>query len=95
MTISGFVTKLDWRNPHVYVYLNVKYQSGKTETWTVESGSTELESAGWTKERLPIGAELTVKGSPARGFGLTPVIRSQDFSPTPKAVLIAPLLTAK
>jgi len=96
MTISGFVTKLDWRDPHVYVYLNVKDDSGKVANWTVESGSTtDLDLAGWTREKLAIGTGLTVKGSPPRGFGLTRVIRSQDFSPTPTAVLVAPLLTAK
>src|SRR5688572_22560228 len=62
MTISGFVTKLDWRNPHVYVYLDMKDQSGKVANWTVESGSTtELDLAGWSMERLTVGTALTVK----------------------------------
>ena len=33
VTLKGTVTKVDWRNPHIYVYLNVKDDTGKVTEW--------------------------------------------------------------
>jgi hypothetical protein len=94
VTISGFVTKLDWRNPHVSVYLNVKDDSGKVANWRVEAGSmTDLTVQGWNREKLAIGTELTITGNLARpdsGLG-SRVIGSRDFTFVPrKQLLIGP-----
>ena len=49
VTIRGFVTKVEWTNPHVWVYLDVKDEAGKVTTWAFESISPNaLARQGWT-----------------------------------------------
>lgn len=67
VTKRGIVTKIDWMNPHVWFYLNIKSESGKTENWGFEMGGPNgLRSAGWTKDTMKIGDELVVEGFLAR-----------------------------
>jgi len=67
VTIRGFVTKVDWTNPHVWVYLDVKDETGAWKNWGFEMGSPhQLQTRGWTRELLKIGDELVVEGSMAK-----------------------------
>jgi hypothetical protein len=66
VTINGSVTKFDWANPHVWVY--VEAPGGN---WAVEFASrTELRRSGWTGQSLHVGDVVTVTGSRARAGGL-------------------------
>ena len=38
-TVTGVVTKIDWTNPHAWVYMNIKDEAGATKTFAVETGS--------------------------------------------------------
>jgi hypothetical protein len=63
VTLKGTITKMDWINPHGWLYIDVKTPDGKTENWALEFGSpNSLYRRGWKKESLPIGAEVTVTG---------------------------------
>jgi Family of unknown function (DUF6152) len=66
VTLTGRVTKIEWLNPHVHVYLDVK--SGATiAPWSVELGSPNgLKERGWTTKTLKIGDVITVDGSLAK-----------------------------
>lgn len=67
VTIRGVVTKVDWTNPHVWVYLDVKDESGAYKNWGFEMGAPhQLQTRGWTRELLKIGDELVVEGSMAK-----------------------------
>ena len=67
VTMKGIVTKIDWANPHVWFYLNVKTENGAIENWGFEMGGpNSLRTSGWTKETMKIGDELIVEGSLAR-----------------------------
>jgi len=67
VTMKGIVTKIDWANPHVWFYLNVKTDSGLIENWGFEMGGpNSLRNSGWTKETMKIGDELVVEGFLAR-----------------------------
>ena len=67
VTIRGFVTKVDWTNPHVWVYLDVKDDSGAWKNWGFEMGAPhQLQTRGWTRELLKIGDELIVNGMMAK-----------------------------
>jgi hypothetical protein len=67
VTIRGFVTKVDWTNPHVWVYLDVKDETGAWKNWGFEMGAPhQLQTRGWTRELLKIGDELVVEGSMAK-----------------------------
>jgi hypothetical protein len=60
-TIRGFVTKIDWANPHVWIYLNVKNEKGVVENWGFEMGPPHLvQGQGWKRDTLKIGDEIEV-----------------------------------
>src|ERR1041384_7250211 len=63
VTMKGIVTKIDWANPHVWFYLNVKTDGGTIENWGFEMGGpNSLRNSGWTKDTMKIGDELVVDG---------------------------------
>jgi hypothetical protein len=58
--ITGTITKIDWINPHTYIYLDVKDGTGAVTTWRFESLPTAmLRKAGLTSEML-MGGGATV-----------------------------------
>jgi hypothetical protein len=61
--LEGIVTKVEWTNPHVWIYLNVKDESGKVTNWGAELGPPHgLQNSGWRRETLKIGDKITVDG---------------------------------
>jgi hypothetical protein len=65
--VTGVVTKVDWRNPHTWFYLDVKDESGKVTNWGMEMGSPNgLMRNGWTRNSMKIGDTNTVEASRAR-----------------------------
>jgi hypothetical protein len=66
--LKGIVTKIEWTNPHVWVYVNVRDEaSGDTVNWGVELGPPHLlQRRGWQRNTLSIGTQVTVNGSRAR-----------------------------
>jgi Family of unknown function (DUF6152) len=68
-TLTGRVTKIEWMNPHVHFYMDVKDESGKVNNWAFELGSPNaLMRAGLTRHSLQVGEEITVKGSLSKDF---------------------------
>jgi Family of unknown function (DUF6152) len=65
ITIRGTLTKVELTNPHGWLYLNVKDQSGKVENWAVETGAplTLLKQGGDVKKLVAVGTELIVEPS--------------------------------
>ncbi len=67
ITLTGTVTKMEWKNPHIYFYLDVKDDSGKVVNWGIQGGSaSQLYRYGYTKDTLQIGNQVTVNGFLAR-----------------------------
>jgi hypothetical protein len=65
--LTGSVTKLDWTNPHAWIYLDVKDASGKVVNWGFELASPNgLMRNGWTRFSLKPGDVVTVEGSRAK-----------------------------
>jgi hypothetical protein len=63
-TISGFVTKVDWQNPHAFVYVDVADQGGAVKSYRVEMGPPyALVRGGWKKDTVKIGDKVTVEGA--------------------------------
>ena len=62
--LTGTVTKVEWTNPHVWVYMNVKDEkTGKVDNWGFEMGPPHgLQRQGWRRETLKIGEQVTVEG---------------------------------
>ena len=67
LKLMGAVTKVEWTNPHVWFYIDVKDESGKVTNWGLEMGGPNgLLRAGWTRNSMKIGDLVTVDGFHAR-----------------------------
>ena len=67
VTLTGAVTKVEWANPHIWVYLDVKDDRGSVQPWQCEGGPPNtLTRNGWTKDSLKIGDPLTIEGALAK-----------------------------
>ena len=65
--IKGVLSKLDWTNPHVDLYLDVRGAGGKVEEYAFSSGPPqELRRAGIKKADFKIGETVTITGAPAK-----------------------------
>ncbi len=68
ITLKGAVTRIDWVNPHAFLFLDVREGNGPMTNWAVEFGNPlELERNGWSRTSLHIGDVVTVEGIPAVG----------------------------
>jgi hypothetical protein len=67
LTLKGVVTKIEWTNPHVYFYIDVKDDKGNVVNWGFESGNPgQLIRGGWTHDSLKVGDQVTVQGFAAK-----------------------------
>ncbi|HJZ77948.1 MAG TPA: DUF6152 family protein [Vicinamibacterales bacterium] len=62
--ISGFVTRVEWLNPHAFVYIDSTDDTGRVKGYRVEMGPPyALVRGGWKKDTLKIGDKVTVEGA--------------------------------
>jgi hypothetical protein len=67
ITLKGVVTKLDWMNPHMFIYLDVKDENGAVTHWQCEGGPPNtLMRQGWTRMSVKVGDEISIDGSLAK-----------------------------
>src|SRR3954447_17412170 len=68
ITLHGTVTKVEWKNPHVFYYIDVADPAGTVTNWAVEASTpNQLYRGGWRKDDLKTGDAVTLTGSsPAR-----------------------------
>jgi len=65
--LQGTVTKLEWMNPHIWFYLEVKDENGGAVKWQCEGANPNtLLRQGWTRDSLKVGASVEVEGWRAR-----------------------------
>src|SRR6201981_1212387 len=65
--LQGTVTKMEWINPHAWIYLDVKNTAGSVTNWMVEAvAPNALLRGGWTKASLLPGTEILVEGYQAK-----------------------------
>ena len=63
ISLTGTFTKLDWRNPHAWIYLDVKNASGAVESWRCELGSPNAMSrVGFNPDAVKEGEEIVLDG---------------------------------
>jgi len=66
-TLKGEVTKVEWTNPHAYLYVDVKDPSGKVVNWSLEGfPPNTLLRTGWKTSDLKQGDTITFEGAQAR-----------------------------
>jgi len=77
VSIKGTVTKVEWANPHIWFYVDVKDAVGKVEHWQCEGGPPNmLVRQGWKKDSLKPGDEVSVEGFRAKDGSNTANSRS-------------------
>ena len=77
VTLDGLVTKVEWMNPHVYFYINVRDANGKVTNWALEMGAPSgLQRQGWTRTTLKVGDMVKVEATLARNG--TPLANAQS-----------------
>lgn len=65
--LTGYVTKVEWLNPHTFFYIDVEDEDGNYNNWAIELGSPNgLMRRGWTRNSLQLGDEVNIEGSRAR-----------------------------
>ena len=75
VTLKGSVSRVDWRNPHVVIYMDVKDADGKVTTWGFENaGVSQLAQEGYNRNTLKIGQEITAVVNPAANGGATAIV---------------------
>jgi hypothetical protein len=69
--LTGAVTKIDWTNPHVYFFIDVKdAATGRVTNWAFEMAApAALKNTGWKKDSMKHGDIVTVEGSLAKDGG--------------------------
>ena len=61
------VTKMEWTNPHVWIYVDVENPDGTVDAWAIEAGTPNvLFRRGFTKDSLLPGTEIVVDGYQAK-----------------------------
>jgi hypothetical protein len=79
IVLKGTVTKAEWVNPHSWVYLDVKDDSGQVTNWSIECGAPNaLLRRGWNKNDLPVGTVIIVDGYRAKNG--SPTANAKDIT---------------
>ena len=65
--LTGVVTRVEWTNPHIWIYLDVKDESGRVTNWGFSASPPGmLQRRGITRNNLKIGDTLTISGHRAK-----------------------------
>jgi hypothetical protein len=65
--VKGTITKVEWVNPHAWLYVDVKGEDGKVVNWHFELGAPNaLIRLGWKKDSVPAGLEVAITGFRAK-----------------------------
>ena len=63
VTLMGTITKVEFQNPHIYFYIDVKQADGALINYAVEGGTpNQLRRQGWGRDSLKVGEMVTVQG---------------------------------
>ena len=77
VTLTGAVTRVEWGNPHIWVYLDVKDDRGAAQAWQCEGGAPNtLTRAGWSKDSLKSNEQITIYGYLAKDGSKTCNLRT-------------------
>ena len=88
--LTGVVTKVEWQNPHVWFYIDVKDASGKVINWGIEMGSPNgLMRSGWERTAMKTGEVVIVEGSRAKDDSNNANARAVTLSSTGKRLFAA------
>ena len=80
LTLKGTVTEFMWASPHSKIFLDAKNANGSVVHWSIETISPgKLARAGWTKDAVKPGDQVTVTFSPAKNGSATGFLQKVVF----------------
>lgn len=80
ITLNGVITKVEWTNPHIYIYIDVKEANGDVTNWSLEGyPPNTLKRTGLSRDNLKIGDEITITGYKAKDGTYTAAGREITF----------------
>ena len=87
--LTGTVTKVEWRNPHAWFYIDVEGDDGNVANWGMELASPNLlMRKGWSRSSMKVGDAVTVEGFLARDGSNTGNARVVTLDATGKTLSI-------
>jgi hypothetical protein len=82
ITLTGTLTKMEWVNPHGWIYMDVKGPDGRVAKWAIETGApAALERRGLRRNDFRVGMEIIVDGHRAKkkaGIAAGRIVRLMD-----------------
>ena len=64
INLTGYVTKLDWVNPHAFVFIDTKDESGTVKSYKIEMGPPyALTRGGWKRDTVKVGDKVSVQAA--------------------------------
>ena len=67
VTVKGTVEKVEWTNPHIWIYVGMKAADGTVTRWQCEGGSPNtLTRQGWSRDSLKAGDQVSIEGFRAK-----------------------------
>jgi Family of unknown function (DUF6152) len=67
ITLKGVITKVEWTNPHIYIYIDVKDANGEVTNWALEGyPPNTLKRTGMSRADLKTGDEITITAYKAK-----------------------------
>jgi hypothetical protein len=77
--LTGTLTKMEWTNPHGWIYIDVMGPDGKVQNWAIEAGAPNaLLRRGLRRADFPVGVKVMVKGFRAKNG--TPAANGQTVT---------------
>jgi hypothetical protein len=92
LSLTGNLTKVDWRNPHIYLFVDVKGDADQVETWSIEGPSPAFFRARDISSndfQSAIGRTVTAEASRARDGSRSGLIRIVTL-PDGKVISLCP-----
>ena len=81
LTLKGVVTKVEWVNPHVYLYIDAKDESGRVTQWSLSSlGPAAVRRGGVTRAMLGQGQAVTIQAYHAKDGSNFAFMRKMTFA---------------
>jgi hypothetical protein len=83
ITLRGTVTKVEWQNPHIWIYIDVADAAGKVTNWGVgvQTNPARMFRQGWTKDSVKLGDVVTVNGLLPKNRALKRVLNESFILP--------------
>ena len=88
VTVEGRIERVEWKNPHIQIYLTLDDGTGYRVEWTSLQGLTNNGIAGPSQEALRFGARVVATGNPPRegAYVRSKFPSLEDYTPDPKSI---------